>query len=152
MDPFVAPFAEALDRVHDDIYQLVEPMTDETINWWHPNLANTVGILLRHIAGSERYWIVQVVGGRAVMRDRAAEFERERLAKAPLVSDLRAAQAEARGVLASLTADDLAQTVEVPFRGSARAVPRQWAVTTSLMHTAYHHGQIQLFAKLAGAR
>jgi uncharacterized damage-inducible protein DinB len=152
MDPFVVPFAESLDRAHEDIYQLVEPMTDEAINWRHPSLANTIGILLRHIAGSERYWIVQVVGGRAVGRDREAEFGRERLAKAPLLSDLRAAQAEARGVLAGLTAADLARTVEVPFRGSSRTVPRQWAVMTSLMHTAYHLGQIQLFAKMAGSR
>ena len=152
MEPLVIPFAEALDRLHDDIYQAVEPLSDGEINWKHPSLSNTVGILLRHVAGSERYWIVQVVGGRQVPRNRDAEFEHEPLTKGPLVADLRRAQREVQDVLARLTAADLSRTVEVPFRGSTRSVTRQWALLHSMAHTAYHLGQIQLFKKMAGAR
>lgn len=152
MDPFVAPFVERLDSVHEDIYAAVEPLTDEAINWRHPSLSNTIGILLRHTAGSERYWIVQMVGGREIERDRDAEFAGEHLAKAPLVAALRAAQREVRDVLARLTPADLSQTIELPYRGGTRTAARQWAVLHSLTHTAYHLGQIQLFKKMAGSR
>ena len=91
MEAFVTPLAESLDRLHDDIYQAVEPLSDGEINWKHPSLSNTVGILLRHVAGSERYWIVQVVGGRQVPRNRDAEFEHEPLTETPPVAAPRRA-------------------------------------------------------------
>lgn len=151
MDPFLTPFVESLDRLHEDIYQAVEPLSDNAINWRHPDLSNTIGILLRHVAGSERYWIVQVVGGREVPRNRDAEFGGERLSKVPLVADLRAAQREVKDVLGRLSAGDLSRTVEIPYRGATRAVVRSWAVLHSLAHTAYHLGQMQLFKKMAGS-
>lgn len=151
MDPLLVPFVESLDRVHADIYQAVEPLSDEAINWRHPDLSNTIGILLRHIAGSERFWIVHVAGGREMARDREAEFGRERLSKAPLVADLRAAQREVAEALARLSAGALSQTVEISHRGTTRTVSRHWAVLHSLAHTAYHLGQIQLFKKMAGS-
>lgn len=150
MDPLVVPFVESLNRLHDDIFQAVEPLSDGAINWRHPSLSNTIGILLRHVAGSERYWIVQVVGGREVPRNRDAEFEHEHLSKAPLVADLRRAQQDVQDVLGRLTAADLLRSVDVTSRGSTRSVPRQWALLHSLAHTAYHLGQIQLFKKMAG--
>ncbi|MDQ7843406.1 MAG: DinB family protein [Armatimonadota bacterium] len=152
MDPLLTPYLEHLDQLHQDIYEAVEPLSDEAINWRHPHLSNSIGVLLRHIAGSERYWIVQTVGGTAVARDREAEFGRERLAKAPLVADLRRAHQEARGVLEGLSASDLSRPLQLSFRGKTRTVTAQWALQQSLQHTAYHLGQIQLFKKMAESR
>jgi len=151
MDPLVTPYLEHLDRLHEDIYEAVEPMSDAAINWRHPQLSNSIGVLLRHIAGSERYWIVQTVGGMAVPRDRDAEFGRERLTKTPLAADLRRAHQEARRVVERLGASDLVRTLQLPYRGSTRTVTAQWALLQSLQHTAYHLGQIQLFSKMAGS-
>ena len=113
MDPQVRPFVQSLDRLHQDLFEAVEPLTDREVNWAHPQLSNTIGILLRHSAGSERYWIIERVGGRPVVRDRDAEFGREPLAKDAVVAELRAAYDEVRGVLESLRAADLTREIEL---------------------------------------
>ena len=62
MDPQMKPFIQIVDFLHDDIYKAVDPLTDDEINWRHPHLTNSVGILLRHIAagsvvaGFSVYW------------------------------------------------------------------------------------------------
>src|SRR5262245_39600002 len=43
--------------------------------WWRPNEeANSVANLVLHLAGSNRYYIEEIIGGRVVARDRDAEF------------------------------------------------------------------------------
>ena len=145
MDPQARAFVEIINILHDDMVKAVDGLTDAQINWRHPHLSNTIGILLRHVAGSERYWIVEVVGGRPIHRRRDTEFERERLEKKPLVENLRAAQAEVTGILERLTAGDLSTEVQ----HQAGHVTKAWAILHSIQHTAYHLGQIQLFRKMA---
>lgn len=149
MDPRVKPYAESLDRLHGDIFAAVEPLGDAEINWAHPHLSNTIGILLRHVAGSERYWIGQFVGGRPAERDRDTEFVREALAKEPLVEGLRRAHALVTEVLEGMTAERLLEELEITYRGKSQKSTRAWALLHSLQHTAYHLGQIQLFKKMA---
>jgi uncharacterized damage-inducible protein DinB len=149
MDPQVRPFILSLERLHNDLFKAVEPLTYGEVNWGHPQLSNTIGILLRHTAGSERYWIIEVVAARKVTRDRDAEFGHEPLSKDAAVANLRAAYDEVRAVLESLRAEDLTSEVEISDRGERRRVPKSFALLHSLQHTSYHLGQIQLFKKLA---
>lgn len=149
MDPQVRSLIQTIDSLHDAIYRAVEPLTDAEINWRHPQLSNTIGIMLRHIAGSERHWIVEVVGGRKVPRNRDAEFAHDALSKEAVVATLRQAQAEVKPVFEALTAADLAREIEVPFREERKKLPAAWALLHALEHTAYHLGQIQLFKKMA---
>lgn len=149
MDPQVEPFIQTIDQLHDDVYRAVAPLTDAEINWRHPHLSNTIGILMRHIAGSERYWIVEIVGGRPIQRRRQDEFEAERLEKDLLVERLRAAQTEVTELIRGLAAVRLHETVEVTFRGQPRTFTKSWAIMHSIQHTAYHLGQMQLFRMMA---
>lgn len=151
MDPSVTPISQTLEVLHEDIFKAVEPLGDAEINWVHPQLSNTIGILLRHVAGSERYWIGEVVGGDAMHRKRETEFTHEPLTKAPLVENLRRAHTEVQEVLRSLSAADLAAPIDVESRGGTRRVTKVWAILHSIQHTAYHLGQIQLFKKMATA-
>jgi len=149
LDPTVASLSQILEVLHDDLIKAVDPLDDDEINWAHPHLSNTIGILLRHVAGSERYWIGEVVGGRAMHRQREQEFTKEPLRKVPLVEDLRRAHAEVQAVLRGLHDADLAAPVEVTYRGGRRTFTRGWAIANSLQHTAYHLGQVQLYKKMA---
>lgn len=151
MDSTVTPLSQMLQSLHEDIFNAVEPLSDTEINWSHPHLSNTIGILLRHIAGSERYWIGQIAGGRRVIRDRNAEFVRERLRKAPLVENLRMAHNEAQEVLHSFSDADLVTPIAVEWRGGTQRFLRMWAIVHAVEHTAYHLGQIQLVKKMATA-
>lgn len=148
MDSEVKPFVQTIDLLHDDIYKAVEPLSDDEINWRHPHLTNTVGILLRHVAGSERQWILEVVGGRTIERKRDEEFGRERLQKAPLVENLRRAQAEVKEILERMSPAGLMEEVEQIFRGKTVMFTKSWGILHSIQHTAYHLGQIQLFRKM----
>jgi uncharacterized damage-inducible protein DinB len=152
MDPLITPISQTVTYLHDDIFDAVASLGDAAINWTHPPLTNTIGILLRHIAGSERQWIGAVAGGLALDRNRDAEFAKEQLQKAPLVDNLRRAHENVQTVLAALTASDLAAEIEVTWRGKARRVTKAWAILHSVQHTAYHLGQIRLFAKMASGR
>lgn len=149
MDPQIKPFIETIDQLHEDIYKAVEPLSDEEINWRHPHLTNTVGILLRHVAGSERYWIIEVVSGKPIQRKRDLEFGRDRLEKAPLLANLRAAQQEVTAAVGSLSAAQLVDEIVQTYRDLPRRLTKSWAVLHSIQHTSYHLGQIQLFAKMA---
>lgn len=149
MNEMVSTLSQALESMHEDMFKAVELLTDAEINWAHPQLSNTIGILLRHVAGSERYWIREVVGGQAMHRKRETEFTHEPLAKAPLVENLHRAHAEVQDVLRLLTAADLAALVDIESRSGTRKVTKAWAILHSLAHTSYHLGQLQLFIKMA---
>jgi len=145
MDPQARAFVETINLLHDDMVKAVDGLTDAEINWRHPHLSNTIGILLRHVAGSERYWIVEVVGGRPIHRRRETEFAGERLEKEPLVDSLRSAQAEVTGIVGKMAPRELTDEVQ----HQAGHVTKAWAILHSIQHTAYHLGQIQLFRKMA---
>lgn len=149
MDPLVKPISQTIEYIHEDIFAAVEPLTEVEINWVHPHLSNTIGILLRHIAGSERWWIGEVVGGRSARRVREAEFVRERLQKAPLIKGLHEAHGMVQEVLSTLTAAELIQEITVTWRGGQHRVTKGWAILHSIQHSAYHLGQMQLFKKMA---
>ncbi|TMJ04700.1 MAG: DinB family protein [Bacillati bacterium ANGP1] len=149
MDTMVHPLSQAVESLHEEIFKAVEPLGDAEINWVHPQLSNTIGILLRHVAGSERYWIGEVVGGRAMHRKRETEFTHEPLTKTPLVENLRRAHSQVQEVLRSLSASDLASLVDVQSQDGMRQHTKAWAILHSIQHTSYHLGQIQLFKKMA---
>jgi uncharacterized damage-inducible protein DinB len=147
----VPALSKVLDELHADIDKIIEPLTDEHINWVHPHLSNTVGNLLRHIAGSERYWIGEVIGGQPANRVRDSEFVRETLAKGPLVDDLHRTHTSVRSILDGLTVSNLLDEVDVRRGGQRMRVSKAWAAVHALTHTAYHLGQLQLFRKMAFA-
>lgn len=151
MDSAVKAISDTFEELHSETLKAVEPLGDEQINWVHPQLSNTIGVLLRHLAGSERYWIGEVVGGRSVGRQREAEFAHEPLKKDPLVQGLRETYAATAQLLQRLTADHLREEIEITYRGSKRKVTKQWAMLHMMHHCAYHLGQIQLFKKMASS-
>lgn len=148
MDPHVEPHMKVLEDLRRQVVEAVEPLDDDQINRALPGLQNTAGILLRHLAGSERYWVGEVVGGRPAHRDRDAEFGREPLRKQALLEALEASAATTREVLAGLSAADLLE--EVDMRRMSRVVreTRAFALLHATQHLAYHLGQLRLLAAL----
>lgn len=151
MDPHLAPHAHVLEDLHRQVREAIAPLSEDDINRSVPGLQNTVGILLRHIAGSERYWIGEVAGGRPAHRHRAAEFGHDRLKKADLLADLDRAAGLRREVLERLTAADLLAEVEVQRSTGPARESRAFAVLTATQHLAYHLGQLRYMAKLIQA-
>jgi uncharacterized damage-inducible protein DinB len=130
------------------IERCVAQLTPEQI-WFRANDAsNSIGHLLLHLAGSSRYWAIEVIGGQPIGRMRQQEFDRrEPLSPDRLLADLRAAVADVDRRLAELSAETLLEE-----RISHDEEPTVlWCVYHIVEHFSMHTGQILSMAKaLAG--
>lgn len=151
MDPHVAPHLNVLEDLHRQVAETVTPLGDDDINRTVPGLGNTAGILLRHIAGSERYWIGEIVGGRPAHRNRDSEFGHERLQKGALLAELDRVRTLTREVLGRLDAADMLQEVEVQRTRGVVKESKALGVLHATQHLAYHLGQLRYMAKLLQA-
>ena len=126
------------------IRRAVEALPPEAI-WRRANdQSNSVGNLLVHLAGNVRQWIVSGVGGAPDTRDRRSEFAaREGAGAEELLARLDEVLAEADGVIARLTPDDLVQRRTI----QGRDVTVMAAVYSAVQHFSTHLGQIILIAK-----
>ncbi|MGH2374968.1 MAG: DinB family protein [bacterium] len=148
MDPHVAPHMHVLEDLHRQVAETVAPLGDDDVNRAVPGLANSVGILLRHIAGSERYWVGEVVGGRPAHRKRDTEFGPERLQKSALLGELDRVRTLTRDVLGQLDAADLLHEVDVQRTRGVVKETKGFALLHATQHLAYHLGQLRYMAKL----
>jgi uncharacterized damage-inducible protein DinB len=106
--------------------------------------SNSVGNLLLHLAGNVGQWIVSGVGGIPDARNRPAEFNTRGGASADeLLARLESVLAEADAVLASLSADTLAERRTI----QGRDVSVMAAVYSAVQHFSMHLGQIIMIAK-----
>jgi uncharacterized damage-inducible protein DinB len=63
-----------VDDYPSQIGQCLDVITEEDL-WWRPNeKSNALGNIMLHLIGSNRLYVGYGVGGRALERDRAAEF------------------------------------------------------------------------------
>ncbi len=113
--------------------------------WARANEAsNSIGNLVLHLAGSSRYWAVEVVGGKSIGRVRQGEFDRrEPIATERLVADFRAAMKEVDRQLEAIP--DGALLEMRTSRGEEASV--LWCVYHIVEHFAMHTGQILSMTK-----
>jgi uncharacterized damage-inducible protein DinB len=127
------------------IERCLERLTDEQAWWRAGEQSNSVGNLLLHLEGNARQWLVAGVGGAPDHRTRDREFsERARLPLAALLSNLRAALAEADAALARLDAAALLERRRI----QGHDVTVLAAVFHVVEHFSMHTGQIILLTKL----
>lgn len=123
---------------------------DEDDLWWRPNPAsNSVGVLLVHLAGNVRQWVVHGLGGLPDVRERAAEFARRgglgpEEAFGVLMDSVRAAD----GVLAGLDP----ALLDRPLRIQGIETTGLRALYHVVEHFSMHTGQILYIAKLRAGR
>ncbi len=127
----------------------IEPLTEEQV-WWRPNEAsNAIGNLLLHLDGNLGEWVLAALGGRAVQRDRDAEFAaRGGAGKAELLARLRATVDGCRAVVGEMKPPDFARKHRIRHHD----VDGTRALFHAVEHMSYHTGQIVLLAKMQGAR
>ena len=133
-----------LEDLRKEVLRSVEDLTDDEINRQPEGLDNTIGIMLRHLVGSEKFWIHERIGGIAVHRNRDAEFAHDRLVKSDLVAAMQTAGEETQRVLAEVSP----ATLREEFDWTRGRRNKEWAVVHTVEHYAYHHGQIRIYRKL----
>ncbi len=106
---------------------------------------NAVGNLVLHLSGNVRQWIIASLGGQADLRVRDLEFStRGGTSGAELIESIESVVREALPVIASLSAERLAERVVV----QKYDVSVLEAVAHVVEHFAQHTGQIIFATKL----
>ena len=117
----------------------LDVLTDEEV-WWRPNgQANSPANLVLHLAGSNQYYIGEIIGGTPVARDRDAEFAaRDGYSKAQVRELWDASSRAVAGVLNALEPSQMMQTTDRTGKTTTFA---QVLLHVS-HHNATHLGQI----------
>lgn len=123
----------------------VDLLTDDEL-WWRPNeQTNAVANLVVHLAGSNRYYFEQVIGGRDTGRNRDAEFAaRDGFPKARILETWRAALRATEETLDRL---DPSQMMETTDRSGKVTTYGQLLLHVT-HHNAVHMGQIVWITKM----
>ncbi len=146
MDRFFEDILERLGFLHAEIEKAIAGLSVVALDWMPAPGANTIGALVVHLTGAERYWVGTVIGGEPSDRDRESEFFVSGVTAAELQQRLAALISFEREALGGLGVDDLARQCRVPRDG--RTVTVGWALTHVVEHTAVHVGHIQLTRQL----
>jgi uncharacterized damage-inducible protein DinB len=151
MDAGVQALAAHLEEVWDALLKEVAGVDETLFHWTAGREFNSVAILLRHLAGSERYWIGEAIGGIPSHRVRDKEFEHDRPRREDVLRAVEEARRVTRQVLAPLTMADL--EAEAALSGAGGTAPRRrtklWSLLHYIEHLGYHRGQGLLLLKLA---
>jgi len=147
-NPFIRLSADYLSQTYLPRLAAALGAVSETNLWSRPHAGTTSpGILLRHLEGNVRQWILSGIAGAPDRRDRASEFAGPgRESKETLLQTLRATVEEAARIIASLDAAALERT----YRIQGYEVAGIEAVYHVVEHFAWHAGQIVWMAKRLG--
>lgn len=146
MENFFSDYLDRLEGLHHRLTAALEGLPQQAIDWAPGEEMNSIGVLIAHIAGAERYWIGDVVAGDESGRVRATEFETVGMDRDSLLARLDEVLAHSRGVLAGLSEEQLAEE-----RVSPRVDERftlGWSLLHALKHTAEHVGQVEMTRQL----
>lgn len=145
----VQHYLERIEDLRGQVRDLIADLPVEALNWRpiegsDDHATNSLAVIAAHVAGSEHFWIAEVIGGYPATRDRDAEFVTEVSGAAELLQRLDATGAETRSVLPALSVADLDDTRQA----SGRVVPVRWVILHVIDHMALHLGHMQLTYQL----
>jgi hypothetical protein len=124
----------------------LEQVSDAQLSSPGPVDSNSLAVVCWHLSGNlrSRFTDFLTTDGEKPWRRRDEEFESRTVSRAELMAKWEQGWAVLLDVMASLTDEQLGQTVTI--RGQALRVHE--ALHRSLAHTAYHVGQIVYLAKV----
>ena len=138
-----------LNDLRGQVKTLLEGLPKEALDWkpldGQGELAtNSMAVMTIHLAGSEAFWVKEIIGGQRIQRDRDAEFVAKGLGLADLAAKLEAGAKDSTAILSPLTPGQLEETRK--FRD--RTVTVRWAILHLIEHFAMHVGHMQLTRQL----
>jgi uncharacterized damage-inducible protein DinB len=140
---------QRIEILRQQVYDLLAAAPDDALNWVPDggegaDRFNSLAALAAHIAGTEHYWISEVIGQQPSVRDRDAEFAAKAVNNRPLLSLLEKTGGDSREVFVKLSESDLNRTVHVD--GETPTI--RWILMQVASHTATHLGHMQITYQL----
>ena len=138
-----------LNDLRGQIKTLLEGLPKEALDWkpleGQGELAtNSPAVMAVHLAGSEAFWIKEIIGRQSIQRNRDAEFVAKGLGFSELAGKLEAGVKDSTAILSYLTSAQLEETRK--FR--EQTVTVRWAILHLIEHYAIHVGHLQLTRQL----
>lgn len=149
MQPEIQAYLTDLGELRDQVKSLLEGLPQEALDWrpieGEGELAtNSLTAMAVHLAGSETYWMKEVIGGKKIVRDRDAEFVTKGLSVSELQAKIGASGKLAMEILPRLTEKHL----EEGRKWRDRPVSVRWCILHLIEHYALHLGHMQLTRQL----
>lgn len=149
----IQEYLATLNELQAQVKGLLEGLPQEALDWrpirGEGELAtNSLAVIVTHLAGSERYWMKEIIGGQPIQRNREAEFVTQGLTVSQLTSRLDAAAKSAGEILSSLKESQL----EEGRKYRDRPVTIRWSILHVIEHLSQHIGHMQLTRQLWRAR
>lgn len=156
MDAETALFARELQRLLNKVVASIERMDEAQLNWKPPvRNSNSPYALAAHVLGNLEAWVLGIVAGQAIERDRPGEFAARGSSADTLVERATTLGRQFDEALSALPPDALAERRDPPKLLWGEGEPKQRTVREALMetieHAAMHIGQIQLVEDMAAA-
>ncbi len=139
-------YLDRLSELHSEVKGALAGLPGEALDWVPGPEMNSLGVLIVHLTGAERYWLGDVIACDLSGRDRDAEFQISGLSAADLSERLDAMLEYSRKALEALPIEDL-EAGRISPR-SKREYSVAWALMHALEHTAIHLGHIQIIRQL----
>jgi uncharacterized damage-inducible protein DinB len=149
MLPEVQAYLTDLGELRDQVKGLLEGLPQEALDWrpidGEGELAtNSLTAMAVHLAGSETYWMKEVIGGKKIVRDRDAEFVTKGLSASELQAKLAATGRVTMEILSGL----MEKHLEEGRTWRDRPVSVRWCILHVIEHYAQHLGHMQLTRQL----
>jgi len=135
-------YLNCLQSLHDDIKLTIEGLPQTALDWIPGSEMNSLGIIVAHVAGSERFMIGDIVAKEPSGRDRDAEFRTQGIDVAGLNERLDGSLAYIRKVLERFSIEDLKMPCVSPRDGSTNSA--RWYLFRVMGHVAGHLGHAQI--------
>lgn len=147
----VAQYLNMIEDLRGQVGELVAGLPAEALNWRpvpgeDDHATNSLAVLATHVAGSEHFWIAEVIAQRPATRVRPEEFRTVVESADVLQEWLAVVGRETREILPELDEETLAESRAV--QGRTEPVPVRWAILHVIDHTALHLGHMQLTRQL----
>jgi uncharacterized damage-inducible protein DinB len=142
-------YLQRIEDLRGQVGEMIADLPEEALNWRpvegeDEHSTNSLAALAAHIAGSEHFWIGEVVGGHPPTRDRDGEFATQATGASQLLPLLAKTAAETGEVFSALSETDLGGTREA----QDRTVSVRWCILHVIDHTALHLGHMQITYQL----
>ncbi len=149
----IETYLSFLNDLRGQVKTLLEGLPKEALDWrpldGQGELAtNSPAVMMIHLAGSEAFWVKEIIGRQSIQRDRDAEFVVKGLGVSDLLAKIEAGAKDTAAILSSLTSSQLEETRK--FRD--RTVTVRWGILHVVEHWAIHVGHMQLTRQLWQAK
>ncbi len=155
MNEFIKESLTSLDNQLSVIETSINRLTEEDLWKKFKDETNSIGNLCLHLAGSEYAFIVSIVGGNPIIRQRSKEFTDDKVMNSmQMVELLKEVRLQSKKIINKMDYTDLMKEIQMP--ASTNTIILEESKNQSILsvimyvveHYAYHTGQIVYMTKL----